>query len=196
MKDNNNLKKPGDKGYDEINDSAFLNKHGKAFLTVKYIIIGVFIAYFAVSWLYVQPLIATGDSMLPTVKDGQFVYCMRREEPQKGDLVYVFAYPKRENERLYIPERILKRLMAVPGDKVKIMNGKLYVNDVQEDYDFPEMEEKGLILDEIVLKEDEYLVLGDNRNHSADSREFGLFSRSQIKGVIHLTNWFPPKFSI
>jgi len=81
----------------------------------------------------------------------------------------------RENEDL------IKRIIGLPGEKVKILNNKIYIND-------EEIEDKygagnTYSIDKITLKDDEYYVLGDNRIISMDSRVFGPIKKDDIKGT-------------
>ena len=66
----------------------------------------------------------------------------------------------------------VERVIALPGEKIQIKDGKVYINGrkLEEKYDFPVMENGGLALEDIVLDEDEYFVLCDNRNNGEDSR--------------------------
>ncbi len=86
----------------------------------------------------------------------------------------------------------IKRIVAVPGDRVYISNGKLYVNNEKESPLYPEennqITDPGLAKNEIILGEHEYFLLGDNRNNSEDSRyeSIGLVKKSDILGKV----WF------
>ncbi|MCD7805782.1 MAG: signal peptidase I [Lachnospiraceae bacterium] len=82
----------------------------------------------------------------------------------------------------------IKRVVAVPGDTVLIQDGYLYVNGEQEQGDYEKMADAGLLETEITLGENEYIVLGDNRNNSEDSRtsSVGIVEKSQISGKVWL----------
>ena len=124
-----------------------------------------------------------GNSMESTLSDGsvvlvnRFVYNIK--EPKAGDVI-VFLPNGNEKSHYYI-----KRVIGVPGDKVQIKNGLLYVNG--ELYDVEDTETikiAGLAEDEITVGEDEYFVLGDNRNSSEDSRyaNIGNIKKEYIQG--------------
>ena len=124
-----------------------------------------------------------GNSMEPTVSDGsqilvnRFIYNIK--SPKAGDVV-VFLPNGNEKSHYYV-----KRVIGVPGDKVQIKNGLLYVNG--ELYDLEDTEtikNAGVAEEEITVGEDEYFVLGDNRNSSEDSRyaNIGNIKKDDIKG--------------
>ena len=81
---------------------------------------------------------------------------------------------------------VVQRVIGLPGEKVKITNGEVYIDGkvLDEKYDFPLMKNGGLALDEITLDDDEYFVLGDNRNDCEDSRNasMGNVLKSDIVG--------------
>lgn len=125
-----------------------------------------------------------GASMEPSLYNGQeifmnqFVY--RFLAPKTGDVI-VFKPNGNDNAHYYV-----KRVVAVPGETVQIKDGKLYVDgtEVDESSDFDKIAEPGLAENEITLGEDEYFVLGDNRNNSEDSRSanIGNVKREYIVG--------------
>ncbi|MCD8129959.1 MAG: signal peptidase I [Lachnospiraceae bacterium] len=82
----------------------------------------------------------------------------------------------------------IKRVVAVPGDTVQIVNGYLYVNGEQEQGDYEKMSDAGILETQVTLGENEYIVLGDNRNNSEDSRSgsVGIVEKSQISGKVWL----------
>ncbi|MCD7862389.1 MAG: signal peptidase I [Lachnospiraceae bacterium] len=124
-----------------------------------------------------------GVSMESSLVHGQKVLVNRTAyvlfSPRRGDVV-IF---KAGGTHTYI-----KRVVAVPGDTVQIRDGYLYVNGEQESGDYEKMAEAGLLADEITLGENEYIVLGDNRNNSEDSRvsSVGIVEKSQISGRVWL----------
>lgn len=124
-----------------------------------------------------------GNSMESTLSDGsvvlvnRFVYNIK--EPKAGDVI-VFLPNGNEKSHYYI-----KRVIGVPGDKVQIKNGLLYVNGELYDVEYTEtIKNAGLAEDEITVGEDEYFVLGDNRNSSEDSRyaNIGNIKKEYIQG--------------
>ena len=88
------------------------------------------------------------------------------KDPERFDIV-IFKYPDDES-KLFI-----KRVIGLPGEKVQIKDGKVYINGkvLEESGGFEPIRSAGLASEAITLGEDEYFVLGDNRNNSADSRE-------------------------
>ena len=125
-----------------------------------------------------------GTSMYPTLRDGDSVIIdtlsYRFFEPARFDVV-VFPF-KYQEDTLYI-----KRIIGLPGETVQIMDGKVYINGVElneSQFGFDPIEQPGLASAQITLGQDEYFVLGDNRNDSADSREptVGNINRSVIMG--------------
>ncbi len=119
-----------------------------------------------------EPVLYNGDEVLVN----RFIYILSR--PQKYDVV-IFLPGGNPNSHYYV-----KRVVAVPGETVQIVNGILYVDGVPEEENFDKMEDGGIAESEIVLGEDEYFVLGDNRNVSEDSRSgnIGPIKRSNIYG--------------
>ena len=112
-----------------------------------------------------------GDSMEPMLYNGQKVLVNKLAymilSPKKGDVI-VFLPNGNTNSHYYV-----KRVVAVPGEKVQIIHGSLYINgSLQEDDDslYDKMEDEGIASNEIVLGKGEFFVLGDNRNSSEDSR--------------------------
>lgn len=123
-----------------------------------------------------------GSSMEPTLFNGdqliveKFSYYFH--DPERYDVI---VFPFSENVSY------IKRIIGLPGDIIQIKNGVVYLNGeiMDEHYGKEEwIREPGLAEEEIVLNEDEYFVLGDNRNASVDSRkeEVGVIKRSQIQG--------------
>ena len=124
-----------------------------------------------------------GVSMEPSLYNGQkilinrFIYKLMA--PKKDDVI-VFLPGGNQNAYYYV-----KRVVAVPGQKVQIIDGMLYVDGILEENEiYDKMEDAGIAENEIVLGADEYFVLGDNRNSSEDSRSgnIGPVGRETIYG--------------
>ncbi len=131
---------------------------------------------------------AVGQSMAETLYNGdnvlvnRFVYAV--SNPKPNDII-VFKPNGNEKSHLYI-----KRIIGVPGDTVQIVKGVVYVNGevFNEAVSVSSIEEAGIANEPITLKDDEYFVLGDNRNNSEDSRfaNIGNVRKEHIIGKV----WF------
>ncbi len=148
---------------------------------------------------YVLLMVATqqyrveGESMDPTLLDGQrilvnkFVYARNGSDgfvfhgPERGDII-VFDPPVES------PEDFIKRVIAIPGDEIDIRNGVVYVNDepVRGGNGFTT---SGVREYPLRVPEGEYFVMGDNRPRSNDSRSWGFVSGDKIVGRAWFTYW-------
>lgn len=131
-----------------------------------------------------QRTVVVGHSMENTLSDGDSLIVdkisYRFKDPQRFDII-VFPFEYKE-ETYYI-----KRIIGLPGEKVRIDNeGKIYINGevLEESYGIETIKDPGTAIDEVTLGDGQYFVLGDNRNHSSDSRtpSVGLIERKDIIG--------------
>lgn len=110
----------------------------------------------------------------------------RFREPKRYEII-VFPYQYKENT-FYI-----KRIVGLPGETVQVIDGLIYINGVSldENYGNEPMQQAGIAESQILLGEDEYFVLGDNRNHSQDSRDpgVGVLHREDILGRAWVRIW-------
>ena len=126
---------------------------------------------------FIKPTVVRGDSMVSTLVNGDYVIALkqayRMSEPKPGDII-VFKSPV--EDALYI-----KRVIATEGQNVRVENGRVYVNEneLNEEY-IGEQYTDGDV--SVTVPEDEVFVLGDNREVSMDSRDFGCVKESSIKG--------------
>lgn len=122
-------------------------------------------------------VVVDGHSMEPTLHDGQFgiswILPLFFQSPERFDIVVV------KNNDVYL----VKRVIGLPGETLEYNNGVLTINGevVEEDFiDETAKLETGSF--SITLTDNQYFCMGDNRGHSSDSRYYGPFSQSQIKG--------------
>lgn len=147
-----------------------------------------FAAVFALSWFLVtfvaQRTDVNGTSMYPTLEDGDQLIAdkitYRFRDPERFDII-IFPYKYAENTYF------IKRIIGLPGETVRIdEQGNIYINGeiLEEDYGYETIQYAGLAAQEIQLGDDEYFVLGDNRNVSEDSRyaDVGNIKREDIVG--------------
>lgn len=155
-------------------------------LWVRDVLISVAASILIIMFLY-QPVRVEGTSMLPRLEDrdrlfiNKFVYHF--EAIHRGDVV-VFHYP-RDPEKSYI-----KRVIAVPGDRLRIDRGEVYLNGrlLREPY-VPEQYRDTKSMPEMIVPEDGYFMMGDHRSISSDSREFGPVDRDLIYGKAVFVYW-------
>jgi signal peptidase I len=151
----------------------------------------VLIAIVLIVFIY-QPVKVEGTSMTPTLTDqerifiNKFTYRFGFGTVSRGDTV-VFWYPQ-DSSKSYI-----KRVIGLPGDRVRIERGQVWVNGgpLAEDYVPEENRDYGTWKDgeEQVVPEGSYFVLGDHRNSSSDSRTWGYVPRDNIYGKAVFVYW-------
>jgi len=130
-----------------------------------------------------------GISMEPNLHDGQYLIVNKLvyylHPPQRGDIV-VFHYPRN-------PRRdFIKRVIGLPGEKVEIRGEHIFIND--KELEEPYAVHKGnYAWGPQVMGPDEYFVLGDNRNSSSDSHNWGPVPRGDIIGKAWISYW-PPNY--
>jgi signal peptidase I len=156
--------------------------------------------YFAVHFS-IQPYFVNGPSMQPGLHTGQYVMVNLLKyhfaTPQRGDVVVLYSPFNRTREcKDNDPEHecFIKRVIAVPGDKISITAAGVYINGkkLTEPYTYPvtdgQNQEPNVVPDQI-LKNNQYWVLGDNRFDSTDSSVFGAIDGSSIIGKAEFVFW-------
>ena len=132
-----------------------------------------------------------GDSMMPTMISGEYVAVNRLSyklgSPQIGDII-VFHFPRNPKEEY------IKRVVGLPGDLVEVMNGSVYVNgqSLAENYLNVKMNYTG----KWEVPADQLFVLGDNRNNSSDSHDWGTVPMDYVVGKAVLVYWPPPAWGL
>jgi signal peptidase I len=150
------------------------------------VVVSVSVSAFIIIFLY-QPVRVEGTSMLPMLQDQDRLFinkmAYRVGEIHRGDVV-VFLYP-RDHEKSYI-----KRVIALPGDDLRIDHGQVYVNGdkVAEKY-VPKRFADDRSQPEMTVPANEYFVMGDHRSISSDSRDFGPVDRELIYGKAAFVYW-------
>lgn len=168
---------------------VFIKEYVEAILVA--IVIAVILRMFVV-----QAYRVSSGSMNPTLLEGDFLFVDKVSyyfsEPQAGDII-VFEYP------LNPSKDFIKRVVAVPGQKVEVRDKQLYVDDVpvqNEDYTIyrdpetiPELFSPRDNFGPFQVPAGQYFVLGDNRDDSHDSRFWGFLEREHIKGKAMFIYW-------
>jgi signal peptidase I len=150
------------------------------------VVVSVSVSAFIIIFLY-QPVRVEGTSMLPMLQDQDRLFinkmAYRVGEIHRGDVV-VFLYPH-DHEKSYI-----KRVIALPGDDLRIDHGQVYVNGdkVAEKY-VPKRFADDRSQPEMMVPANEYFVMGDHRSISSDSRDFGPVDRELIYGKAAFVYW-------
>ncbi len=156
----------------------------------KIVIIALLIVV-PIRYFIFQPFFVRGQSMEPTFESGDYLIIdeisYRFRDPQRGEVV-VFKYPGNPSQRY------IKRIIGLPGERVEIEEGKVIIYNQkgrqilnESEYLPPGIFTPGEI--KVTLAEEEYFVLGDNREASADSRRWGPLRRKEIIGRVFLRLW-------
>jgi len=170
---------------------------GRLILDLVETIITALLVFVIIYLFLFQPHQVKGNSMQPNFEDGEYLLTnkvtYRINKPKRGEVV-IFESPQNKDFDY------IKRIIGLPGEKVKIVNGKIFINgsvldesayladDVytQEGSFLPENEE-------VDVSENQYFVVGDNRSHSSDSREWGFISVENIIGKTWVRYWPPSR---
>ena len=140
-----------------------------------------------------QNIQVNGRSMENTLSDGDHLILekvsYRFREPERFDIVVFPPYQTEEEKDTFY----IKRVIGLPGETVRIKDGQVYINGevLQENYGNEAMLNAGIADNDILLGDDEYFLLGDNRNNSSDSRStyIGPVERNQIIGRAWARIW-------
>ncbi|MBP9732205.1 MAG: signal peptidase I [Candidatus Magasanikbacteria bacterium] len=184
-----------DNSNDEVYERGLLSKVGLFFLEIIKISILAAITIISVRYFLFKPFYVKGQSMEPTFHERDYLIIdeisYRFRIPERGEII-VFKSPI--NTDFY-----LKRIIALPGERVKVENNTVIV--------YNEENPRGWVLPEVYLEEetpgsisltlaeDEYFLLGDNRDSSFDSRRFGAVKKDAIVGRVWFRGWPFSRFS-
>ena len=139
---------------------------------IPYVVILVVVVSFRT--YIATPIIVHGSSMNPTLDGGELMVLNKRGKVDRFDIVVVDTGA----------EEIIKRVIAMPGETIACENGKIYVNGRLQEESYSQGVTRDF--DKVTLSDDEYFVMGDNRENSKDSRAYGPFKEDKIKGTTKL----------
>ena len=181
---------------EEIQSKKDIKQYIKGYISIiwdflKIVIVAAMIV-FPIRYFIFQPFIVKGESMVPNFHSGDYLIVdqisYKIGNPKRGDVI-VFKYP------LDTSQRYIKRIIGLPFEKVEIKDGKVIISKVNED-GLEDNSEK-LILNEeeylpdlkntegglnVTLSDNEFFVLGDNRQFSYDSRIWGVMPKKDLIG--------------
>ena len=151
-----------------------------------------------VRYFLFQPFIVSGSSMSPNFLDGDYLFVdelsLRFRDPERGEVVVFRAPPDPSS-------RYIKRVIGLPGETLKIVDGIISITsetgsvfELDESEYLPQNNELSFT-QEVLLREGEYFVLGDNRRFSADSRNWGPLPEENVIGRVLLRAWPLPRLS-
>ena len=169
---------------------------GEILSFLLYVVVVVGITFLIIHYVG-QRTYVSGSSMENTLSDGDNLIVdkitYRFSDPKRYDII-VFPYQYEENTYF------IKRIIGLPGETVQIVDRIIYIDGeaLQESYGREVMKNSGLAADPVTLGEDEYFVLGDNRNDSTDSRDpsVGKIPRDRIIGRAWVRIWPLSKIGI
>ena len=169
---------------------------GELLSWIIYIVIVVILSLGIITFVG-QRTKVSGHSMETTLSDGDNLIVdkisYRFRDPERFEII---VFPFQYEEHTYY----IKRIIGLPGETVQVIDGYVYINGemLDENYGLEVMDDPGLAAEPITLGEDEYFVLGDNRNHSSDSRDpsVGVLHRDDIMGRAWIRIWPFDKFGV
>lgn len=157
-------------------------------------------AIFVLIYLFVaQPHRVSGRSMVPNFEDGDFILTDKISykigEPKRGQVI-VLKNPKNESQEF------IKRIIGLPGDTIKLEDSHIYINGELLDQSYlpaGTVTHGGDFIQEgefVKLEQNQYVVMGDNRTNSSDSRYWGPITRQEIVGKTFFRYWPPNSFGL
>lgn len=173
------------------------NKENSFLEIVRFALIALIIVL-PVRWFVAQPFIVSGASMEDTFHNNEYLVVdrisYRFHEPQRGDVI-IFRYPN-DPSKFFI-----KRIIALPNETINLSGTSVEIINSENPEGFSLNENyaqlgSGSRAQSVTLGEEEYFVMGDNRDHSSDSRVWGLLSRDEIVGRAFLRLLPPQKMDL
>jgi signal peptidase I len=141
---------------------------------ISYIVIVIIVVL--VRSFIVTPIMVHGQSMYDTLSGNEIMLLWKKKDIKRFDIVVAEYNPEHGNK-----ETLIKSVYALPNETIKCENGIIYINDkkLEDNYEYGHTND----FEAITLKEDEYFLMGDNREVSLDSRYFGPIRIGDIKGT-------------
>jgi len=171
-----------------------IRKAGAFLLDILQVFVFAVAIFLFVYLLILQPHKIKGDSMQPNFPDGEYLLTdkvsYRFGEPERGDII-VFEPPNSDGDEF------IKRIIALPGESVSIASGRVLINSsvLNEPYISASVNTvSGAFLNDnkqVIVPQDHYFVMGDNRPHSSDSRIWGFVPVDNITGKAWVIYWPP-----
>lgn len=165
---------------------------------IKYVLV-LLILFFIVHRFFYAPVMVDGDSMEPTLSDGDYILLNKYSDIERFDIV-VFPPPDEEDTQY------IKRVIGMPGDSVEYHEDTLYIDGEVVDETYLTAEDESFyssgnysLLTLLGVEEvpaGQYFVLGDNRLNSRDSRSFGFIDEEEILGKASLRYWPFDRFGV
>jgi len=200
-----------EQNYPEVDEvyqgiGSFILEIVKIFILALIIIIPIRVFLF-------QPFFVQGDSMVPNFENNQYLIInelgYKTTAVGLGDKIFFTVKPFREIKRQMVivfrypldrKKYFIKRIIGMPGEKIEIKNGQIYIYNKEnpngyvlneEDYLMPGIKTVNNLNNNsnITLKDDEYFVMGDNRMASSDSRSWGPIKKTDIIGTVIFRAW-------
>lgn len=162
----------------------------KILKVIFWLILGPILLFLLIYIFVLRPHKVKGDSMAPNVINNEFVLgsslAYQFKSPQRGDIV-IFMAPDTGGESI-------DRIIGLPGESISIRSGQVYINSKRLDEPYlpsnikttpgPSISDK-----DAVIPLDQYAVMGDNRDHSGDSRYYGFVDEDDIREKVFYTYW-------
>lgn len=165
-------------------------KWGRFFVDILETLVLAVILFFGINAVSARVRV-DGYSMRPTLDDGEFVlvskFNYKLSNVQRGDII-VFHFPMDPEQEL------IKRVIGLPGDRVQVKDGVVYIND--QALDEPYIAAPPAYTSAWNVPADRLFVLGDNRNDSSDSHSWGYLPFENVVGKAVLIYWPPPMWEV
>lgn len=169
-----------------------MNEQIKKIIKEVYPYVLIIVIVVLIRTFIVTPVIVSGDSMKPNLNDGELLIVRKigynSNKIKRGDIVVLKTVDSEGNQ-----EEIIKRVIGLPGEHISYKKNKLYVNNMLEEETYKFRDTNDFNLEEVCsctkIPEGKFLVLGDNRPISKDSRVFGLIDEDEIVGKAVLRIW-------